>query len=1332
MDVEPETLLSVRETAKQLGVHENTVRNWAREGVLPDARLPGSRFLRFRQRDVKRLIAQRGVRVPSLQIERRAMNPEFATANQLKQWPSTDSRDAQENFPELIRRLLVETPGITNISIRSGDGVALPGFDGRADSTGTAFLPPGELVFEFGVDERPSGKATEDYGKRVASVPSPKVFVFITPQRWAGGPAWAEERKREGSFADVRVIDADDLEGWLRIAPGAHHWISEHLGLHPRHAVSLDTWWERFSRSTNPQLPERLFLAGRHQQVNELIERANKPPALTVIESEWIDDCLAFVYASLREQVGGIVPLTGTAIVVSSVKAWDSILGQPGEAILIPTFAGADIALANDKGHHVIAPIDRSGASRLPPNLSLPRPGRQEAAEALQGVGVEFDRSHRLAALGRRSLPALRRHLALDPRIIRPDWARAPEALILAPMMLVGAWTSDPDDVALLENVTGQPWQSIEPILNRVSDSGDPLLRKVGTTWTLVSSEEAFLLLRTSLSQNAVERWAEAATQVLAEPDPVLDLEADERAMAAIRGIQRRYSPTLRQGVARGLALLGAMGADVELEDGSTLSDVAAATVQRLLERANADDTGRLWHQLAEALPLLAEAGPDVFLRAVEDDLSRRSPVLLNMFQEEGEGTVSLGPSSPHPHLLWALETVCWSAEHLVDGVRGLARLAQLEPGGKSGNRPIASLTSILSGWIRHTSASLDERLHAIDAVYRVADEIGWKLTLDLWPTDHAFITPPSAPHFRDWKPTKTSVPMGEWIAFTHATVDRAIDHAGVDAGRLAQLADGLAAVPPDDRDRIMALFENLVQEDVLDSEARLVLWERLHELLGRHEQFATATWALPPSLRTRLSDLTARLEPRSDPQRFAYLFDWHPDLPGVDGSDFETHAARLRHLRGEALHSVLALPDPVKGLANLARRVGAPAQFGWALAELDEIGLPELRSWFSSSEPTLKEAAATWARRRMGIRDSEWFAQALREPGFEGEARQILLLNAPPTRDTWQALRESPVKEDEQTYWTTARLDVVPLGDVTEALEQLISHNRAWAAIEVASFAIRQAQQKENEHSTEVSSELIVKVLDAAFDQKPQKADLSSMTGYNIGQLLDYLGKTEGLDETVARYEYGFFRILEHHREPTVLNRLLATQPELFVTLVTRAYRSKRESRRELIDAERDQATQSWWVLHEWKGFPGRREDGSLDPGMMADWVKAARLALSEADRSDIGDELIGGAFAHSPTGDDGAWPAEPVRDLLESIGSRELENGIALGKLNSRGFTSRGIYEGGHQERQLAHQYREWSKVTRARWPRTARVLRDLAESYERQARREDVEAELDADRD
>jgi excisionase family DNA binding protein len=47
--------IGVREAAQRLGVHENTVRNWAGSGLLESVRLPGSGFRRFREDDVAQL-----------------------------------------------------------------------------------------------------------------------------------------------------------------------------------------------------------------------------------------------------------------------------------------------------------------------------------------------------------------------------------------------------------------------------------------------------------------------------------------------------------------------------------------------------------------------------------------------------------------------------------------------------------------------------------------------------------------------------------------------------------------------------------------------------------------------------------------------------------------------------------------------------------------------------------------------------------------------------------------------------------------------------------------------------------------------------------------------------------------------------------------------------------------------------------------------------------------------------------------------------------------------------------------------------------------------------
>lgn len=47
--------LNVRTTAKELGVHENTVRNLEKRGALKAVRLPGSGFRRFRKEDIDRM-----------------------------------------------------------------------------------------------------------------------------------------------------------------------------------------------------------------------------------------------------------------------------------------------------------------------------------------------------------------------------------------------------------------------------------------------------------------------------------------------------------------------------------------------------------------------------------------------------------------------------------------------------------------------------------------------------------------------------------------------------------------------------------------------------------------------------------------------------------------------------------------------------------------------------------------------------------------------------------------------------------------------------------------------------------------------------------------------------------------------------------------------------------------------------------------------------------------------------------------------------------------------------------------------------------------------------
>lgn len=1300
------------------------MRNWVKAGMLPTARLPGARFHRFDPQDVERLRQQRGKSVSSVERERRTVGPELVDATQLNQWAAT--RDPQGVFPQLVRRLLASTPGITNISVRSGEGVFASGWDGRAESAGTPYLPSGSLCFEFGVGGRPKVKADEDYEKRRddpnGAVAAESIFVFATPRRWSGAGAWANERRAEGVFADVQVLDADDLEGWLQATPAVHYWISEQLGRKPQAGETLERWWQRFQARTNPPLPTVLFRAGRDHECEQLRTFLTGPPGVIGVQGPWRDESIVFVCAAIEIDQQDEARTAQPPLIVSASDVWERVIAQPGGMTLLPTFDDPDISSAQAAGHHVVIPFGREQVARSS-TIKLPPLDRQETGEALEAAGIQLDRAHHLAALARRSMASLVRTLAQDPRIARPPWSQYPTAGILAPLTLVGAWTPSSADRDVASQMANDPWPTIEHLLLYWRDTEDPPFVRSSGQWHLASADEAFMVLHGSLSSDDLERWHRIATEVLVETDPKLELPAEERPTAGIIGAERQHSSVVRSGIADGIALIGALGTDM-LADGVSGAEHARRMVRRILKRAEADDSGRICQSLSAELPLLAEAAPEAFLDAVHDSLDKGPRVLATMFQD-GDQSSSLYSSSPHTGLLWALETLCWSPEHLLEATRALARMDVVDPGGRLTNRPLASLQSVLVPWIRHTAASLELRVQAVQQICRQLPDVGWKLLLALWPEHHAISLPPHAPRHRDWEPEKREVAIAEWLENIGHLVTLAITAAGEDPTRWADLAERLDALPPTERKRLLDQLDHAANPDTLSTEQRLLLWERLRKEIARHRVFPTADWSMNDEPLSHMKSIADRLEPADNVERFAYLFDWHPDLPDVDVHDHEAHDKALRSLRKQAVRETIATTS-VDGLARLARRSPVPGHLGWVVGDIADDNLaPELLTWLDADD-NRRDVAASWASRKTDIAGVTWLVSALTRPESNTPERQLALaLSAPPTREVWDALARTS-DQLHTTYWEKMTPWRVPPEDAERAAQQLLAHGRPWPAVDLLASHVR----REDERPACITPMLVREVLDSAVIADSTAEARMQSIGYEIGLLLDYL-ESEGIEpDTIARYEWPFFPLLDRHRQPRALFAALGRDASLFVELVCRVYRGKQEQRRQASEEEAALARHSWWVLNHWRQLPGRNEDGTFDVEHLKRWVTDARLQLADADRADIGDEQIGRALSASPPGTDDVWPAEPIREIIETIGSRSLETGIHIGVINSRGVTSRGVYDGGQQERNLASRYRRWAKDTAGEWPRVSRVLRGLAEDYEREAQHADARAQLTAD--
>ncbi|MGH2574511.1 MAG: hypothetical protein ACRDFC_02305, partial [Ignavibacteria bacterium] len=89
---------------------------------------------------------------------------------------------------------------------------------------------------------------------------------------------------------------------------------------------------------------------------------------------------------------------------------------------------------------------------------------------------------------------------------------------------------------------------------------------------------------------------------------------------------------------------------------------------------------------------------------------------------------------------------------------------------------------------------------------------------------------------------------------------------------------------------------------------------------------------------------------------------------------------------------------------------------------------------------------------------------------------------------------------------------------------------------------------------------------------------------------------------------------------------------------------------------------------------------------------------------------------------------PPEEICQVIEDLKSKDLEEGFYIATRNRRGVTTRALFEGGGQEKELAKHYVDLSKKIEFSYPRTAKVLKEIAKSYEHDAKREDVRAKED----
>jgi len=1236
------------------------------------------------------------------------MPAELVRADDLGPW--SDRLEAMAVLPDLVRRLLWATAFPHRLEFRAEAGVRAPGFDGVLEThLEGVHWPAGTSIWELSVRSDAGTKANEDYKTRTAEVPAAAraqlAYVAVTSRRWTGKEDWVDERRSEAAWADVRVIDADNLAGWIAAAPAVALWFaSTQFGRPVDDEIDVGSYVASWAQRTQPPLPEDLPSRGTREPASQqLIAWWNAPapartPLIAVVDDSR-DEAIAFVAATCA----GNDALRARTIVVASERAlrWH---GRDAGLVLVPSFAPR-LSLAAG-GARVILPLSRE--DRAPSGaLVLDRPRREEVVRALVEASVPVAEAQRHAYEVGGRLLSLQRRLGF---VSTPAWAQGTPLVIVQAVLLAGRWAPGSNgDRAFIARLGADAAEAETMCARLVTVEGAPIVRRPGF-FEWAARGEAWADFAPTFSAGLLRTFEAAATELLGEDDPALDLEPGRRMFAAILGKTRSASETLREGTCDTLVRLAVHEDLLEPAVGAGVgSAVAHRVVRGVLGRS-----WKRWASVDRLLPILAEAAPDAFLEALSESLGAQSEGVSRLLDQVG--------SSSHPYtgLLWALERLAFFRPHVNTVVELLAELSARDRAVHNHvNRPMQSLSSLVRPWLPQSATTLDERLAMIDRVAARWEDVGWRLMLSHFAT-YGMATRHARPEHRAFDPGEgEEIPPDQIARQVDAVHERARSLAGSHAKRLVALLDASYRFDRSLGDRVL---EDMQQRRT-EIDEPLLIWEAIrHELYLTYLRQGPAEEAERAAARLRaVYDLFTPTDPVS---RVAWLFSARADLPDDSAGDYTKGLARAGERRAEATRALLAEPDGWILIARVGREGEhpMPGYVAEALVAVGAGGDAVTRYLASDGDETIGEVGACVVAQLAATKDLSCLNAPIRE--LLGQHRVasalsvVMRLTATPALwdriDTWGP-------ELRSLYWSKLYAPFVAhSGDLARAARAFLEVDRPEAAVDALA-----------EEKGPLAAELALEALENLAERLPELVEKGWRDSYDVERLLARLdGDPTAPDERLILLEVRLLGVMQNVPPTARLPRAMGEHPELFVAAMTACYRADGDPPRELTPAEQRGASGAQLLLERWKGFPGIEAPPAEREERLLGWSQRVLDQLHASGRTSTAGIKLGEVLARAPAGDDGVWPCRAARQLLDAGRSPTLAQGLHIARRNQRGVTTKGIGEGGPQERDLARDFADMAARVKESSPATADMLRKLAESYVREAQRSDDEAEADRD--
>ena len=1078
--------------------------------------------------------------------------------------------------------------------------------------------------------------------------------------------------------------------------------------LRNRGITKSSVYWEQWASGPyDIRLNTSILLAGREEEKQKVVESCNAPCCLYV-EAASIKEAKAFVVASIISESN---VLTERAVIATNNEAYKDIVENCNGMIFI-TDIQENAHYVVSRGHTVILCICPSDKSNDAYTIHLPILDREGFISSLVGVGINDDKARSLAVDSMRDISILRNLLEFTDKT--PVWQTTENIRLIIPALLLGEWNEDwQDDRDLVKLMTGKEYDTyIEEITPLLFVDEAPLIR-IGKIWKIKSPYDLLKQLVVYITSSHLERFAEVAEWVLQDDDPDAEEKMNEKGLRWWQNKQA-FSVRIKEGVFQSLTLLSIVTCHIQNNKD---------WVNSFIENKFKDFDLKRYLTHRHNLQWLVEASPSSFIKFVQNDIKKGSPLLNQIMDIKHKDFSIIGTEIYYTELLFALEALAWDEQYLFDTTDILMHLCSYPNDSNYANKPINTLLSIYRFGLPQTYAPFETRLEILKSCATKHPKTISSLCVLLLKGLSEQVFMPNV-HFR-WRmrerkespnyiPSRPTTHVVSIVQLLLATSEFSVENIkemvnlsfdNYLRGCRTMFLDAISKY----KDKIKG------NEEITDCFREKINW---------HLQYQESNWALSKEELVPFEKLLSEIESDDILIKNKYLFENFlikaPDYKDYD-NDFLKMNKETREIRAKIIKQIIDEKglDAVWSFAEIVKYKEGVANAIFDLYGTDIRG--EIYKKYCNGD--LSKIFVNWYFSSVYSGQGESaYMSIIEELSSISQKHISIILSAPGYQKALADLAGTLYKDIEKEYWENVCIWSCPKMEYDNIIWKLCSVGR-YADI----LHIIQTENDENIISTDIKIYILCEmVTNGAWD-------IIKSHMYEISGILKAISlpKDNTQNFLLLQMEFIVYDNLRHYMNAHEIHFIqeINKEPSLLMEIYALIFKVDDGFEEEYLqdntqtELKRTMAHLAYRFIHNYHEVPCSDPTGKVDENALSEYFEELKKLAKQYHRANILPMIIGRILGNFRETDD--YPSKMFCHFVEHFNDDCIDSEIRCALFNRRGMTTRGPFEGGTIEHHHIQTFVKYRDKARYYSPRLVRIFESLIQEYQQRAEEEDNRA-------